>query len=281
MAAALCCGSVGQTDLFRFRCVSSCVLCLCAHVGLCVVHLGLVWCSRANTILGCDEGILSCVCNMWLLLSVRCGELACVWLYSVHEWLCAVLYCVGELACMVVCCSPLSIRMCLFCQRQLCGCTVFSGCMGGHTIYSIIPPFRAPAATKRPRTSDQDSANNFCSEKEMNLSATRLSKLRAQCLGFNAEDGTVMVTLLLLEEISMVGANLFWAIHCRLCQALERHDYHALENIFARENADRMARISADRTTKRHAARRESCSTCPSKVRANRRGDLCRRCPRR
>jgi len=102
----------------------------------------------------------------------------------------------------------------------------------GHTIHSIIPPFRAPAATKRPRTSDQDSTNNFCSEKEMNLSETRLSKLRAH-LGFNTEDGTVMVTLLLLEEISMVGANLFWAIHCRLCQALERHDFRALENVFA------------------------------------------------
>lgn len=102
----------------------------------------------------------------------------------------------------------------------------------GHTIQSIIPPFRAPRSGSKAvnHTKSTHCANNQCSELDMKLSENRLKHLRA-VLGYDSHTNTIAVRLLVMEEISMVGANLFWAIHCRLCQALQQ-DTRTFEHAF-------------------------------------------------
>ncbi|MGA1281496.1 MAG: hypothetical protein ACO3YZ_08050, partial [Candidatus Nanopelagicaceae bacterium] len=98
----------------------------------------------------------------------------------------------------------------------------------GHTIQSVFPAFR----TRHKQSSKGGKAQNAESpETQMMLSPNRLSKLRA-ILGFDAATGTAQVQLLIIEEISMVGAALFWAIHCRLCEALENPDTRNFKRAF-------------------------------------------------
>ena len=84
----------------------------------------------------------------------------------------------------------------------------------GSTIHSVIPALQSRLVSKR------NHKRNCLHEQDMPLSDARLKKLRAR-IGFDPNTSTAKVKLLMLDEISMVGASLFWAIHCRLCEALE------------------------------------------------------------
>ena len=99
----------------------------------------------------------------------------------------------------------------------------------GNTIQMVINQFRS--STKRARTSEE-SVDPLAVEKDMQLSPGQLKKLRA-CIGYDSSSGAMQVKFLVIEEISMVGAAMFWSIHCRLCQAVERHDIREVQNVFA------------------------------------------------
>ncbi|MGA1281453.1 MAG: hypothetical protein ACO3YZ_07830, partial [Candidatus Nanopelagicaceae bacterium] len=102
----------------------------------------------------------------------------------------------------------------------------------GHTIQSVFPAFRTCHKQSSKWGNTQNASQNTESpETQMMLSPNRLSKLCA-ILWFDAAIGTARVQLLIIEEISMVGAALFGAIHCRLCEALENPDTRNFKRAF-------------------------------------------------
>lgn len=97
----------------------------------------------------------------------------------------------------------------------------------GATIQSVIPTFRMPNNSKRNHN------QNCLHEQDMPLNGPKLARLRKR-LGFDPSTGISVTKTLVIDEISMVGASLFWAIHCRLCQAFEQIDVRSLDNMFAK-----------------------------------------------
>ena len=76
----------------------------------------------------------------------------------------------------------------------------------GSTIQSVISQFRSLG--KRGRTSE--AVDPLAVEKDMQLSPGQLKKLRA-CIRYDSTSGAMQVKFLVIEEISMVGAAMFWS----------------------------------------------------------------------